>query len=465
MAGTFPPITLTDQTPHAPLENPWPSSFQPRYISGFGSDDKFTVFFEDRDASYNISYASTTTGPTGFPASVTPTNIVDTHFVVKDWPINIGGTDYDYRAWGSDAVGNNKWHHFYGSNDLTNWTLMSTFEIPNATDFADATGWVYYGFHDVIKLNDTYYAFAESNTSQTMIVRSVNGDDVWEAFASVGEHPGYGPLELPLGVSAGWTPSGSFVDLGYDHGFGKIHVDPRDNNFYLAVNTAAKACLSPAQLEAAFIKPDNWSWHDGNIGPPISPILSGTIEHDLRECWVVPKSDPDADWEIVYNADYGSEDGGKSLGYATFSLDAEVGAMSYFHVKKFELKPAKGEIKLEAEFILGDESDGLDLDNDDTTLLVTDTAPSDVLNVTIPWESWSCKLNIDGSLKECKAKIEEDGTTMEVKLKPDKKNPDKWKFSFKGKNMAIALEGDVVHATLTIGDDIGSETCVPVKVK
>ena len=317
LAGTFGPVTVTDQTPTAPLANPVPSSYQPRYVSGFGGDDSFTVFFEDRDAANTISYASTTTGPTGFPASAMATNIADTHFVVKDWPINIGGTDYAYRAWGS--VGNNMQHHFYVSNNLINWTLVSMFIIPNALGFTDAHGWVYYGFHDVIQLNGTYYAFAESNQSQTMIVRSANGDDVWEAFDSVGGRPGDGPLELPAGVSYGWTPSGSFVDLGHDQGYGKIHVDPRDSAFYLAVNTAARPSLPPADLEAAFINPANWTWHDGSTGPAANPILSETSEHDLRECWVVPNSNPDADWVIIYDADFGSSDGGKALGYATLT--------------------------------------------------------------------------------------------------------------------------------------------------
>jgi len=327
LAGTFVPITLTDQTPTAPLANPAPSSFQPRYISGFGSDNSFTVFFEDRDAGNKISYASTTSGPTGFPASATATNIADTHFCVKDWSINIDGTDYAYRAWGS--VGNNMDHRFYVSNDLTNWTLVSTFTIPNAPGFTDAHGWVYYGFHDVIELNGTYYAFAESNQSQTMIVSSANGDDVWEAFASVGGRPGWGPLELPAGVSYGWTPSGNFVDLGHDRGYGKIHVDPRDNNFYLAVNTAAKASLPPADLEAAFINPANWTWHDGTTGPASNPILSATSEHDLRECWVVPNTNPDADWVIIYDADFGSADGGKALGYATLTPPTPPPAIVY----------------------------------------------------------------------------------------------------------------------------------------
>ena len=91
-------VTATDMTPTAPLPNPSPGSHQPRYISGFGSGDSFTLFFEDRDVDSMISYVSTTTGPTGLSASAMPTNIFDTHFCVKDWPININGTDYAYRA-------------------------------------------------------------------------------------------------------------------------------------------------------------------------------------------------------------------------------------------------------------------------------------------------------------------------------------------------------------------------------
>ncbi len=306
------PITMRDQTPTEPLAAPDPSSFQPRYISGFGSGEAFTVFFEDRDNGSAISYAATTSGPAGLSSPPTATNIADTHFVVKDWPINVGETDYAYRAWAS--VGNNADHRFYVSNDLVNWTTVSTFTITNAATFTGAKGSVYYGFHDVIELNGTYYAFAESNQSQTMLVRSDNGDDVWEAFDSVGGTSGDGPLELPLGVTSGWTPSGSFFELKDDAGYGKIHVDPRDSAFYLAINTAAKPSLSPADLETAFIDPDNWSWHDGTTGPAASPILAETAEHDLREAWLVP--DASSPLTLIYDADFGSGDGGKALGYA-----------------------------------------------------------------------------------------------------------------------------------------------------
>jgi hypothetical protein len=313
-AGTFQPVTVTDQTQTAPLSSPTPSAYEPRYVSGFGLDDSFTVFFEDRP-SQQIYYVSTTTGAVGFPTAATLTNIVDTHFVVKDWPITIGGTTYAYRGWGS--VDNDPNHKFYVSNDLTNWTLVSTFQVPNAAGFYGGGCYVYYGWHDVIELNGTYYAFGESNCSHTFLVRSDNGDDVWEAFDSVGGVAGYGPLELPSGVTAGWTPRGNFIDLGHDRGYGKLYVDPNDNNFYLAVNTAANASLDPDDLEAAFIDPDNWTWHDGTTGPAANPIISATAEHDLRECWVVPNSDPDADWVVIYDADFGLTDGDKAVGWAT----------------------------------------------------------------------------------------------------------------------------------------------------
>lgn len=313
-AGIFMPVTMIDFSPVHPLDNPVPSSYQPRYISGFGSDDAFTVFFEDRDAGNAISFVSTTTGPTGFPTNPTATNIIDTHFLVKDWPVNIAGTDYAYRGWG--AVGNNPDHRFYVSDNLIDWTLVSTFTVTNTVAFTHAKGYVYYGFHDVIQINGTYYAFGESNQSQTMLVRSDNGMDDWEAFDSIGGVTGDGPLELPSGITSGWTPSGSFFELGHDRGYGKIHVDPRDEYFYLAVNTEAKPSLSPVDLEAAFIDPNNWTWHDGSTGPAAAPILPANLIHDLREAWLVPSSDPDSGWTLIYDGDYGTERGGKALGYA-----------------------------------------------------------------------------------------------------------------------------------------------------
>ena len=136
-------ISTTDMTPTEPLPNPSPSNYQPRYISGFGSGDSFTLFFEDRNVDSMISYVSTTTGTTGLSASAISTNIFDTHFCVKDWPININGIDYAYRAWG--ALWNTPDHHFYVSNDLEEWTLVSTFTIPTLEGVLG--GIVYYGHH------------------------------------------------------------------------------------------------------------------------------------------------------------------------------------------------------------------------------------------------------------------------------------------------------------------------------
>jgi len=446
LAGSFTPITVTDQTLTAPLANPAPSSFQPRYISGFGSDNSFTVFFEDRDAGKTISYASTTTGPTGLSASATATNIADTHFLVKDWPINVDDTDYAYRAWGS--VGNNMQHHFYVSNNLTDWILVSTFTIPNAASFTDAHGWVYYGFHDVILLNGTYYAFAESNQSQTMLVRSTNGDDVWEAFASIGGRPGWGPLELPAGVSYGWTPSGSFVDLGHDRGYGKIHVDPRDSNFYLAVNTAAVASLPPADLEAAFINPANWTWHDGTTGPAANPILSETSEHDLRECWVVPNSDPDADWVIIYDANFGTSDGGKALGYATVSPPpppvVEMASFDIDHAKvDFKKKPDDDKVRVQGKFEL-DTADGDDVDiSEDVTVTV---GP---LSETITMVETGKK----GDKWEYKRPKDTEGIIKYMTI--DWKNG---KFDIRIDDADLTEVTNPLAISIQIGDDVGSES-------
>jgi len=318
-AGTFDEFVLTDQTPTAPLANPAPASYAPRYISGFGVGDAFTVFFEDRNAAQRISSVATSTGPEGFPVGATATNTADTHFVIKNWPITIFGIPFAYRAWGSD--GNNPYHRFYVSNDPTSWLEpYPRFTIPNAASFTGARGFVYYGFHDVILLNGTYYAWGESNGGQTMLVRSVNGDDVWEAFDSIGgTQPTDGPLEIPVGVANGWTPTGNFFDLGLDRGMGKVYADPRDSDFYLAVNVAAQTSLSSAALEAAFLDPANWTWHDDTTGPAAAPVLSETAEHDLRECWLVPRTSPAEGWVLMYDADFGV-DGGLALGYATTAV-------------------------------------------------------------------------------------------------------------------------------------------------
>ena len=318
LTGTYTPASVVDQNPATPLSNPTPAGFAPRYLSGFGQDDSFTIFFEDRNIGGQISFIQTNSGVSGFPAAPTATNITDTHFVVKNWPYpDTGPVQYQYRGWG--AVGNNANHNFYGSNDLVNWTLISTFTIPNDPGFTTARGFVYYGFHDVIRIPQSagpdpyhYYAWGESNQGQTQLVYSTDGGSNWTAISSVGgTNPADGPLLYPEAA----TPSGSFFDLGYDRGWGKIQMRGNDSGVYLAVNTAAMSSLSPAAFEAAFINPANWTWHDDSTGLMSTPLLTATAEHDWREAWLVPNSNPNDSWEVIYNADFGQADGGHSLGH------------------------------------------------------------------------------------------------------------------------------------------------------
>ena len=93
---------------------------------------------------------------------------------------------------------------------------------------------------------------------------------------------------------------------------------------YLAINPAAKVSLSASEFEAAFIDPANWMWNDGSVGLANHPIYTETSEHDIRECWMVPQSNPDADWVIIYDADFGSADGGKALGYFSVKPPAPI---------------------------------------------------------------------------------------------------------------------------------------------
>ncbi|UCF16824.1 MAG: hypothetical protein JSW59_05055, partial [Phycisphaerales bacterium] len=248
----------------------------------------------------------------GLPETATATDIRDTHFCVKDWPITIKGTRYAYRAWA--AMWDTDEHNFYVSNNPTDWILVSTFEIPTLS--GTAGGKVFYGFHDVIRLNGRYYAWGECNIGYTLICGSDSGTDDWQAFACVGglhSLGGVGPLKL----SKPGTPTGSFFELGGNRGYGKLIIAGDDAAIFLAINTAAKPDLPADELEAAFIDPDNWTWHDGTTDYPAPAILQATPEHDYRECWLVP--DATTDWYIIYDGAFGA-DGGKSLGYAILSL-------------------------------------------------------------------------------------------------------------------------------------------------
>jgi hypothetical protein len=314
------PASLEDQNPTSPLANPDSTILNPRYISGFGSDSDFTLFFEDRTSvgRPDIHFAQTTSGPLGFPSSPTVSTADDFHFLIKDWPYFHDSQWYSYRAWGSD--GDNSDHNFWVSNDLVNWVKVSKFTIPNAIGFTTARGTVKFGFHDVIQFNGTYYAWAEASTGlipdgyETMFVRSTDGGDVWEAFDKVGgDLVTDGPLASPAeGV---WTtPTGSFFILGSDCGYGKIHIPGDNSGIYLAVNTVAKPSQDPAVLEANFINPANWTWSDGSTGRLTTShaLIEKTGQHNYLEAWFVPSSYEWASWTIMYTASYLGNPG---LGY------------------------------------------------------------------------------------------------------------------------------------------------------
>ena len=354
-AGTYNDFNPVDQTPDSPLSPPNQTGIEPRYVSGFGKDNNFTVFFEDRNNSINnipkICYVRTQEGPKYFDTNVTETNVTDYHFTVKEWPITIDGTSYSYRAWGMH--GNDAKQTFYVTNDLTNWDLISIFTIPNDSSFTNARGSAYYGFHDVIHINGKYYAFGESNQGQTMIVRSEKGDDNWTAIASIGgTQSSDGPLMVPSGVTAGWTPRGSFFDLEEDKGLGKIYSDPGNNHLYLAVNITAKYSLSPQDFETAFLNSSNWTWRDDSTGSATSPIFSETSEHDIRESWLVPRSSAAREWVLIYDADFAGTDG-KALGYATVFPKPCAGAettLTHFQWKIISIPCSTGSNDIEALF-------------------------------------------------------------------------------------------------------------------
>ena len=168
-----------DQTPSTPLSDPDPALVNPRYISGFGMDNNYTIFYEDRNAGcapgqYTIYFNQTTTGAMGFSNTSTATDICDTHFTASNEAITIplphpsAGT-YAYRGWAS--AGNNPNHNFYVSNNLTNWTLINTFTFNDPGGVLNAGENVYYGFHDVIEIKKQRRASAPAG-QHTMPGRS-----------------------------------------------------------------------------------------------------------------------------------------------------------------------------------------------------------------------------------------------------------------------------------------------------
>jgi LPXTG-site transpeptidase (sortase) family protein len=317
-------IPQQDQTPLAPLSSPQAPPAEPRYISGFGLDNTYTIFYEDRRVDsgcpassyrYRIYFNQTSTGPFGFTGTSTATNICDSHFKVKNWPITIGGTTYAYRGWGAGTY--TSMHNFYVSNDLIHWILEATFTFSHPSDE------ILYGFHDIIQLNGQYMGFVESAGGHTYIVSSPTGDQNWTVVAQVG---GSGVVDAPLNLSftsAGPIPTGDFLlmQVGGQMVYGKLMVPGNHSGAYLAINRTAAQAATPAAAETAFLNPANWTWADGSIGLPTAAnrVLTSTLGaggHDVHEVWTIPSSNPLSDNVILYIADYASIGGGSGIGCA-----------------------------------------------------------------------------------------------------------------------------------------------------
>ena len=310
-----------DRTFSIPLAGPNQAISTPRYISGFGSDNSYTIFYEDRklacSGAYRIVFNQTTQGAEGFSNTSTATNICDSHFTVKDWPFTFGGNSYAYRAWGAGTYSGS--HRLYGSNDLINWTLLTTFTFPIDKTIVDSQ--VLYGFHDVVQINGKYLGFAETAGGFTVIVESPDGLNNWTEAALVGgSNSGNNPLNLLY--SQGPTPTGNFVlmEVNGHMVYAKLMVPGDRSGAYLAINAAAANAATPALAEAAFKDPANWTWMDGTTGVPGagSAFLlnsTGSGGHDVKEVWMVPSIDPLTRNVILYDATYASN--AKGLGCAS----------------------------------------------------------------------------------------------------------------------------------------------------
>jgi LPXTG-site transpeptidase (sortase) family protein len=197
---------------------------------------------------------------------------------------------------------------------------------------------VYYGFHDVIRINGTYYAWGEANSGETLLLRSATGANDWEAFDRIGGNQiGDGPLLTP-GPGVSPSPTGNFFDLGDGRGFGKLYLAGDDSGIYLAVNTTALPSQAPATFEANFIDPNNWTWNNDTVGrlTPAHALLYETAIHDYREAWLVPQSDPTSPWTIVYTARFS---GDLALGYASVTPPGVIQAVPDSTDEKVKASP------------------------------------------------------------------------------------------------------------------------------
>ncbi len=328
-------IPQTDQTPVQPLNIPNPGTTQPRYISGFGTDNTYTIFYEDRldvigcAFGSRIYFVTTTNGPLNLSAP-TITNICDTHLIVKDWPITIGANTYAYRAWGSH--GNDPLHTFYVSNNMITWTTIylgvGMFSDPTNVLMGDT---ILYGFHDIIQINNNYIGFVESAGGSTYIAWSDLGDQSWTIMARVGGAvAGATPLNLYFfpGIT-GPIPSSNFIlqEIDGELTYTKLMVPGDRRGAFMAINRAAAQAATPALAEVAFMNPANWTWRDGTFGVlpgAADTVLSQTAAHDIREVWSPPPSDPRSDHVIFYTANYAAAPFTRGLGCAAANTECLV---------------------------------------------------------------------------------------------------------------------------------------------
>jgi LPXTG-site transpeptidase (sortase) family protein len=326
-------IPQSDRTPTTPLTVPDPAISNLRYISGFGLDNSFTIFYEDRNdtagcpaGTFRIYFNKTISGPFGFSALSQATNICDSHFLAKDWPITVGVNTYNYRAWGAGNYSGQ--HNFYVSNDMITWALVSTFTFSHPSDG------ILYGFHDIVRINNHYIGFVESAGGHSYIVESDKGDQSWVVVTVVGGIGAADRLRLP--GSNGPIPTGNIllVQLDGQPTYVKLYVGSDRKYAYLMINRAAAQAANSVLAESAFEDPNNWTWRDGSTGLPNTnnAVLTGTLGsgplgHDIREVWTVPTSSTLMDNIIVYTATYtGTVTHG--IGCAAASNDCQVNFVS-----------------------------------------------------------------------------------------------------------------------------------------
>lgn len=110
---------------------------------------------------------------------------------------------------------------------------------------------------------------------------------------------------------------------------------------------------------------------------------------------------------------------------------------------KFKDEPVTDEFEVKGEFILGEDSDGIDLFNDSVEASV------DSFNVVIPANSF-----IEKKLGEYKFKGTVDGIEVDAKIKEI--DTDTFEFKVKAKGFDLTGTTNVVNVKLLVGDDAGT---------